>query len=159
MKADRVQDMTFHCPESAKIYADRVVENVPILSENISGVDMKSEIPLAPASSSSSSGPSSSSASGPSDLPRGEEPLRLKDPVVPRFGSAEDELAEVIEPTKEKGDEALDSEDEELNPWTPTLKSKVAKGSQELRTPVDTCPQKSLLRNMQTSKNDSACAS
>ena len=73
------------CPESAKIYADRVVENVPILAERVSGVDMNSNIPLAPASSSSSSGPSSSSAPGPSDLPRSEEPLRLKDPAVPRL--------------------------------------------------------------------------
>ena len=32
VKAGCVQDMTFHCPESAKIYADRVVENVPILA-------------------------------------------------------------------------------------------------------------------------------
>ena len=69
VKADRVQDMTFHCPETAKIFADRVVENVPILSETVSGLDMNSNIPLAPASSSSSS----PSTSGPSDLPRGGE--------------------------------------------------------------------------------------
>ena len=122
VKADRVQDMTFHCPESAKIYADRVVENVPILAETVSGLDMNSNIPFAPASSSSSSGPSSSSARGPSDLPRDEEPLRLKDPAVPCFGSGGDELDKVVEPVKEKGDEALDSEDEELNPWTPSLR-------------------------------------
>ena len=122
VKADRVQDMTFHCPESAKIYADRVVENVPILSESVSGVDMNSHIPLAPASSSSSSGPSSSSTPGPPDLPRGEEPLRLKDPAVPCFGVGGDELDKIVEPTKEKGDEALDSEDEEQNPWSPTLR-------------------------------------
>ena len=125
VKADRVQDMTFHCPESAKIHADRVVENVPILAETVSGLDMHSNIPLAPASSSASSGPSSSSTSGPSGLPRGEEPLRLKDPVVPCFGAGGDELEKIVEPTKEIGDEALDSEDEELNPWSPTLRVKL----------------------------------
>ena len=119
VKAERAHEITFFCPESAKIYADRVVENVPILAERVSGIDMNdmnSNIPLAPASSSSSSGPSSSSAPGPSDLPRGEKPLRLKDPAVPRFGSGEDELGKIVEPIKEKGDEALDSEDEERTP-------------------------------------------
>ena len=51
VKADRAHEITFFCPESAKIYADRVVENVPILAEKVSGVDMNSNIPLAPASS------------------------------------------------------------------------------------------------------------
>ena len=32
-KPARVQDMTLFVPESAKVYADPVVENVPILSE------------------------------------------------------------------------------------------------------------------------------
>ena len=36
IKADRVQDVTFHCPESAKIYVDRVVQIVPILHETLS---------------------------------------------------------------------------------------------------------------------------
>ena len=35
--------MTFHCPESAKIYADRVVENDPILSERVECVAMPAE--------------------------------------------------------------------------------------------------------------------
>ena len=35
VKADRVQDLTFFCPESAKIYADRIQENVPILREPV----------------------------------------------------------------------------------------------------------------------------
>ena len=35
IKADRIQDVTFHCPESANIYVDRVVQNVPILHENL----------------------------------------------------------------------------------------------------------------------------
>ena len=35
IKADRVQDVTFFCPESAKIYADRVDQNVPIMSERV----------------------------------------------------------------------------------------------------------------------------
>ncbi len=127
LKADRVQDIMFHCPESAKIYADRVVENVPVLAETVSGLDMQSNIPLAPASSSSSSGPPSSSTSGPSDLPRCEEPLRLKVPFVPFFGAGGDELEKVAEPSKEKGGEALDSEDEELNPWTPSLRERLQK--------------------------------
>ena len=93
---------------------------------------MNSNIPLAPASSSSSSGPSSSSAPGPSDLPRSEEPLRLKDPAVPRFGSGEDELSKIVEPIKEKGDEALDSEDEERNPWSPTLRVKLQEEAKSL---------------------------
>ena len=86
---------------------------------------MQSNIPLAPASASSSSGPPSSSTSGPSDLPTSEEPLRLKDPVVPCFGAGGDELDKIVEPSKEKGDEALDLEDEELNPWSPTLRVKL----------------------------------
>ena len=35
VKADRVQDIVHHVPESAKIYADRVQENVPIISESV----------------------------------------------------------------------------------------------------------------------------
>lgn len=38
IKADRVQDMTFHCFEPAMIYADRMVENVLFLSESVVGV-------------------------------------------------------------------------------------------------------------------------
>ena len=157
VKADRAHEITFFCPESAKIYADRVVENVPILAEKVSGVDMNSNIPLAPASSSSSSGPSSSSAPGPSDLPRGEELLRLKDPAVPRFGSGEDELDKIVEPIIEKGDEALDSEDEERNPWSPTLGVKLQEEAKSLGHHL-TFSQESLLPNMQTGKNDPACA-
>ena len=35
VKSNRLSDITFHCPESAKIYANRVVENVPILLESV----------------------------------------------------------------------------------------------------------------------------
>ena len=35
VKADRVQDLTFFCPESAKMYADRIEENVPSLKESV----------------------------------------------------------------------------------------------------------------------------
>ena len=55
IKADRVQ-VTFHCPESAKIFADLVVENVPNLSESVVGVAMQAKVenfPLAPGESSS----------------------------------------------------------------------------------------------------------
>jgi len=33
VKADRAHEITFFCPDSAKIYADRAVENVPILQK------------------------------------------------------------------------------------------------------------------------------
>ena len=46
----------------------------------------------------------------------------MKDSVVPCSGAGGDELEKIVEPTKEKGDEALDSEDEEQNPWSPTLR-------------------------------------
>ena len=55
IKADRVQ-VTFHCPESAKIFADLVVENVQNLSESVVGVAMQAKVenvPLAPGESSS----------------------------------------------------------------------------------------------------------
>ena len=35
VKADRVGELVMHVPESAKIYADRVEQNVPSLSETI----------------------------------------------------------------------------------------------------------------------------
>ena len=74
VKADRVEDLTVFCPESAKIYADRVVENVPILNESITcsclpaGVD-----PPEPSSSSWEGRPR---AAGPEHPPSG-------DPVEP----------------------------------------------------------------------------
>ena len=43
IKPERLSDVTFHCPESAKIYADRVVENDPILSERVECVAMPAE--------------------------------------------------------------------------------------------------------------------
>ena len=36
VEADRAQNIVHHVPESAKIYADRVQENVPIISESVS---------------------------------------------------------------------------------------------------------------------------
>ena len=56
----------------------------------------------------------------------------MKDPAVPRFGSGEDELSKIVEPIKEKGDEALDSEDEERNPWSPTLRVKLQEEAKSL---------------------------
>ena len=35
IKADRVSDVVHHVPESARVYADRVEQNVPILSESV----------------------------------------------------------------------------------------------------------------------------
>ena len=61
----------------------------------------------------------------PDDLPRSKKPLKLKE-KVPHFGSvseADGLFASV--PEREPGDTALDSEDEELHPWTPSLRQKL----------------------------------
>eukprot|EP00435_Cladocopium_sp_Y103_P034751 s1073_g9.t1 len=57
----RLADVTFHCPENAKIYVDRVEQNVPILAENVECLAMPAG-PKEPGSSSSSSGAEPSSA-------------------------------------------------------------------------------------------------
>lgn len=38
VKADRIQDLVAHVPESAKIYADRVEQNVPIIAEQLDAI-------------------------------------------------------------------------------------------------------------------------
>ena len=53
----------------------------------------------------------------PDDLPRSEEPLVLREADVPHFGAGNDEIIMAKEPSIEEADKALDSEDEELNPW------------------------------------------
>ena len=97
VKADRVQDIVHHVPESAKIYADRVQENVPTISQS------------ATIAMSASTGGSSSSRALPvdalaplpgpprresledepirrlDDLPRSEEPLVLRAKMTARY--------------------------------------------------------------------------
>ena len=72
IQSHRISDVTFHCPESAKLYVDRVEQNVPILSETVECLAMpaKDEVlpkPSAAGSSSSSSGEKPSPA--PPELP------------------------------------------------------------------------------------------
>ena len=43
IQSHRLSDVTFHCPESAKIYVDRVEQNVPILSESLECLAMPAE--------------------------------------------------------------------------------------------------------------------
>eukprot|EP00438_Fugacium_kawagutii_P025376 Skav223563 [mRNA] locus=scaffold34:198043:207130:- [translate_table: standard] len=54
VQSSRLADVTFHCPESAKIYVDRVEQNVPILAETIECLAMPAvDDPSKPAASSS----------------------------------------------------------------------------------------------------------
>eukprot|EP00438_Fugacium_kawagutii_P007496 Skav230013 [mRNA] locus=scaffold1958:420290:428629:+ [translate_table: standard] len=70
VKSNRLADVTFHCPESAKIYVDRVEQNVPILAETVECLAMPAvDDPSRPAAS--SSGPIGDDA-----LREGEKPLR-----------------------------------------------------------------------------------
>ena len=146
IKADRVQDIVHHVPESAKIYADRVHENVPIMSESVCIA-----MPASTGGSSSSRGPdrlpeavpspapapveeplTTSEMTRPPDLPRSEKSLELKKEVLPRFGFEDDELKFSEPVAREVGDAALDSEDEESNPWNVTLREKL---QEEARSP------------------------
>ena len=61
---------------------------------------------------------------GPSDLPKSYKPLRLREDKLPCFGVG-DEFASIEEPKRELGDQAIDLEDEETNPWTPALRDKL----------------------------------
>ena len=61
----------------------------------------------------------------PDDLPRSSEPLRLVREVVPHFGDEVDEVFRSEDVVREAGDEAIDSDDEESNPWVPSLREKL----------------------------------
>ena len=137
IKADRVSDVVHHVPESARIYADRVEQNVPILSESVAvaAPDAVSGMPATGGEPSSSSKGDTSRPSvrphellapdakafeeapptpgHPSDLPRSKRGVKLDD-SLPHFG-VEEELLAAREPETEPGDEPLTSEDEE---WT-----------------------------------------
>ena len=146
VKADRVKDMVHHVPDSAKIFADRVEENVPIMSESVC-IAM-------PASSGGSSGskdpiskekpvplldpsheplPCPPTPAYPSDLPRSREPLRLDREVMPHFGRETDEVFQTAEVEREKGDDPIDSDDEESNPWVPSLREKLQKEARSMK--------------------------
>ena len=144
VKADRVKDMVHHVPDSAKIFADRVEENVPIVSESVC-VAM-------PASSVEAAAPKTPSRRRsqclcqvlhmshchapqqyPSDLPRSKEPLRLNREVMPHFGREVDEVFQTADVEREKGDDPIDSDDEESNPWVPTLREKLQKEARSMK--------------------------
>ena len=52
---------------------------------------------------------------------------------MPHFGAGDDEIIMAKEPSKEVADKALDSEDEELNPWTPSVRDKLQAESKTLK--------------------------
>ena len=140
IKADRAKDVVHHVPESAKIYASRVDENVPILSESVCVA-----MPASTGGSSGSKDPVSSEApvplpsqipeeseaprtpAHPSDLPRSYKPLELVTEVLPHFGDEVDEVFKAEGIVRELGDEPIDSDDEESNPWVPSLREKLQK--------------------------------
>ena len=140
VKPERLQDVTFHCPEDAKIYADRVVQNVPILKESItcSGLPASTKAedkwafagPFEPASSSSDPAPLAlrRTAEGRSGLRSPDASPAGKgssgDVPVAHFGDG-DELEDCVPPEKTPDDEPLDEEDAEAYPWTPSLKEKL----------------------------------
>ena len=68
----------------------------------------------------------------PPDLPRSEKSLELKKEALPRFGFEDDEPKFSEPVAREVGDAALDSEDEESNPWNATLREKL---QEEARSP------------------------
>ena len=52
---------------------------------------------------------------------------------MPHFGAGDDEIIMAKEPSKEVADKALDSEDGELNPWTPSVRDKLQAESKTLK--------------------------
>jgi len=102
IKPDRLGDVVQHCPESAKIYADRLVENVPILNDSTECIAMPaadsnklgehvsaqpSDLPETGGSSSSgvkpsSAPPPSSSGVKPSTAPLGDRSVVEHQPLV-----------------------------------------------------------------------------
>ena len=99
VEADRVQNIVHHVPESTKIYADRVQENVPIVSESVTiampasaggssssrelPVDAPVPLPGPPRRESLEDEP----MRRPHGLPRSGEPLVLREADVPHFGA------------------------------------------------------------------------
>ena len=140
IKADRAKDVVHHVLESAKIYASRVDEHVPILLESVCVA-----MPASTGGSSGSKEPISSEAPvplpspipveseaprtpvHPSDLPRSYKPLESAKEVLPHFGDEVDEVLKAEGIVRELGDEPIDSDDEESNPWAPAFREKLQK--------------------------------
>ena len=140
IKPECLQDVTFHCPESARIYADKVVQNVPILKESItcSGLPASATAeskgtfagPFEPASSSSDPAPVAlrriakgrGGARPPEASP--DDGGSSRGAPVAHFGDG-DELEGCVAPEKIPDDEPLDEEDAEAYPWTPSLREKL----------------------------------
>ena len=104
IQSHRLSDVTFRCPESAKLYVDRVEQNVPILSEIVEclampAVDEVPEKPHATGSSASSSSEKPSSA-----------PLGGKSP-----SASHEDVAPSVQPKSVPGDEPLVLEPDESN--------------------------------------------
>ena len=93
IQSHRVADVTFHCPENARIYVDREKQNVPILAEVLESLAMPAD-PTGPSSSSSHSGAKPSPAPLVASDVKGEggERLHLK-------GKDEEALSEGYAPT------------------------------------------------------------
>ena len=144
VRADRLGDLKHFCPESAKILLE-VRENVPLVRELIGaapaeservdraywgipemrccdetiGIDPKdlvvppTDLPGLPKSE-------PPKAVAPPDWPKGgDKSLKLKPEKLPHLG---DEIMLCEEPNMEPLDKPLDEEDEEANPWTPSLR-------------------------------------
>ena len=141
IKADRLGDLKHFCPESAKIHME-VRENVPIIHEWVGAAPADLEASPGPVAFDSDTepigGPSSGSRDRPAGAPVPEPEPRVEAPVdlpkvsdkvlkekpetLPHFG---DELMLCDEPKAEPLDAPLDEEDEEANPWTPSLRERL----------------------------------
>eukprot|EP00435_Cladocopium_sp_Y103_P014697 s1958_g3.t1 len=123
IKPERLADVTFHCPESAKIYADRVVENVPILHERVECVAMPAE----PASLSRDEPAEKVGPGGDDD--EGYEPSIAGPDVVPGDPKEILELLGIDGPVEER--DAVMKEGEEA-PGIPKVKSNELIGPEKL---------------------------
>lgn len=112
IKLDRLGDVTFHCPESAKIYADRVVENVPILAERVECLAM----PVEPSSE-------SKEVSGKPEGEDDEYEPSIADPNAPPgdpeeilklLEECQDEKPEKGDAVMKRGEEAVEEPDDGL---------------------------------------------
>ena len=148
-----------------------VRENVPIIHEWVGAAPADLEASPGPVAFDSDTepigGPSSGSRDRPAGAPVPEPEPRVEAPVdlpkvsdkvlkekpetLPHFG---DELMLCDEPKAEPLDAPLDEEDEEANPWTPSLRERLEEGSQKRNSPTLSLPQKPLLFDLPESKND-----
>ena len=152
IRADRIQDITHFVPESAKIFASEVRENVPVITEQVEAMpappegeeadDGDYEPSIAPEVpdvdlSDLVEGGEPSSSKGPIGDPISEPPKAVAPPIdipkskkgdlklkedLPHFG---DELELCLEKGFEPGDAPLDEEDEDNFPWEPNLRERL----------------------------------